>query len=468
MDTSNNTNESTVISGDSSSVGLARDLEELRDADKENENDTRINASRQARGIMIDDNASLPASTRPTGENEREVFAEYQKTSEQAHTRNEVPHGQEEHVVVATLAKNEHIKYCCILRTFVFVAVASGVTGALIVRRTSPDVIAASTDLNAPQTTMPLTNALPTANPTSPPTYSSPTEEPLPGSTPTPATASPTTPAPIMTPRQSTIHDAFADFGPVHEASFEWLLDSDTWTPSEMVSDQNQLWHERYAIATLFYSTNVPHLATSAISTTFSTCQWSRIGCSDGLHVDELDVSDSSMSGFLPSEIGILTSLTYLNIAYNHIEGNVPSEIGLLSSLNDVMIAHNLLTGSLPKELGLLSNLWFLLANNNKLTGSLSPQLGNFLGVDLSFNKLSETIPGDLFTDRLSMLILNDNDLSGSIPDEVGSASAMTTLWLWNNQLTGSIPPLHHDLLSCKLENNAFSDTLNAYGVCHL
>jgi len=126
------------------------------------------------------------------------------------------------------------------------------------------------------------------------------------------------------------------------------------------------------------------------------------------------------------------------------------------------------MTGSLPSELGLVSRLWFLYADNNKFSGSVPPQLGKFLGVDLSFNQLSGSLPGDLFTDRISMLILNDNGISGSLPEEVGIATQLTTLWLWNNQLTGSIPPLNAILSSCKFGNNAFSETTNGDGFCDL
>ena len=92
----------------------------------------------------------------------------------------------------------------------------------------------------------------------------------------------------------------------------------------------------------------------------------------------------------------------------------------------------------------------------------------NSIGLLSAFNELSENLPGELFTDKLSMLILNDNDISGSLPEEVGSARQLTTLWLWNNALGGSIPPLNEILSSCKLQNNEFSDTTNGDGVCSL
>lgn len=57
----------------------------------------------------------------------------------------------------------------------------------------------------------------------------------------------------------------------------------------------------------------------------------------------------------------------------------------------------------------------------NDLSGSLPPELGNLSG--------------------LRELILWRNHLEGSIPSELGNLSLLKELSLWRNQLTGSIPP---------------------------
>ena len=45
-----------------------------------------------------------------------------------------------------------------------------------------------------------------------------------------------------------------------------------------------------------------------------------------------------------------------------------------------------------------------------------------------------------LFRSSLEELWLNNNQLSGSIPKELGQLASLRRLWLNNNQLSGSIP----------------------------
>ena len=80
----------------------------------------------------------------------------------------------------------------------------------------------------------------------------------------------------------------------------------------------------------------------------------------------------------------------------------------------------------------------------NDLTGSIPAELGNLTALQylgLGWNQLTGTIPAELgnLTD-LRYLSLNANDLTGSIPAELGNLTALGTLSLEGNNLTGSIP----------------------------
>lgn len=75
--------------------------------------------------------------------------------------------------------------------------------------------------------------------------------------------------------------------------------------------------------------------------------------------------------------------------------------------------------------------------------------LGYMHGLDLSSNELSGSIPdeiGDLLNIR--SLNLSSNRLTGSIPDSVSKLKGLESLDVSNNKLSGSIPPLLADLNS--------------------
>jgi Leucine-rich repeat (LRR) protein len=52
------------------------------------------------------------------------------------------------------------------------------------------------------------------------------------------------------------------------------------------------------------------------------------------------------LNGGIPSSIGNLTGLTYLNLNANMLNGSIPSAIGKLSNLQIVHLASNPLSGS--------------------------------------------------------------------------------------------------------------------------
>jgi len=83
--------------------------------------------------------------------------------------------------------------------------------------------------------------------------------------------------------------------------------------------------------------------------------------------------------------------------------------------------------------------------NNNQLNGNIPPELGNLSNLWLLYlysNQLTGNIPSELGNlNGLSYLFLDDNMLSGNIPPELGNLTNMDQLKLYNNMLSGNIPP---------------------------
>lgn len=81
---------------------------------------------------------------------------------------------------------------------------------------------------------------------------------------------------------------------------------------------------------------------------------------------------------------------------------------------------------------------------DNNLSGTLPPQLGDLAHLQrlvLNDNKLTGPIPGELGKlAELTMLNLSDNALSGAIPGGLGALSRLDSLQLARNELSGAIP----------------------------
>jgi hypothetical protein len=92
-----------------------------------------------------------------------------------------------------------------------------------------------------------------------------------------------------------------------------------------------------------------------------------------------------------------------------------------------------------------MANLQYLYLGNNQLSGSIPPELGslvNLLVLALNNNHLSGGIPPELGSlINLVYLELNHNQLNGSILPVLGSLVNLQDLSLDHNQLSGGIPP---------------------------
>ena len=145
----------------------------------------------------------------------------------------------------------------------------------------------------------------------------------------------------------------------------------------------------------------------------------------------------------IPAEIGQLENLKHLGLVNNDLT-SIPAEIGQLENLKHLDLRSNDLTSSsIPAEIGQLKNLKTLLLNSNPLTSIPAGvlQLNSLETLWIGKTQIAE-IPVEIFQmSALRSLIMQTNQLTGSIPPEIGQLKNLETLLLNVNKLTGPIPP---------------------------
>eukprot|EP00978_Attheya_sp_CCMP212_P011644 scaffold28850_cov41-Attheya_sp.AAC.1 len=203
--------------------------------------------------------------------------------------------------------------------------------------------------------------------------------------------------------------------------------------------------------------------------------------------------SNDNVVGTLPTELGLLTELTYLNLSKNYLKGTIPTELAHLSNhLEYLNVGQNVLRGSLPDAVfSKLTSLTFLSSYYNLHTGTLPAvalsRLTNLQTLDLGLcerlqgsvptvlgtltnlqflalegNILTGTLPTELgaLTDMKYLGLYGNNDIQGTIPSELGALSSLQELRLEDTQLTGEVPSQ-----VCTLVSNG--DLNEFYADCH-
>ncbi len=159
--------------------------------------------------------------------------------------------------------------------------------------------------------------------------------------------------------------------------------------------------------------------------------------------VTGLGLSQLGLNGTLPTEIGNLTELRLLSLAFNQLSGPLPASMGNLTKLETLYLERNNFTGNIPETFGNLVALKELVFWGNQLTG-LPSTIGNLKqltilnGFENQLTGLPEGIGG---LSALRLMSLSSNNLQGSIPASIGSITTLLELDLsYNENLSGPIP----------------------------
>ncbi|KAK4840040.1 hypothetical protein QYF36_026834 [Acer negundo] len=209
-------------------------------------------------------------------------------------------------------------------------------------------------------------------------------------------------------------------------------------------------------------------------------------------------VGINALSGELPKELGNMTEMRSFSVASNNFSGPLPSELGSWTKLEQLYIDSSGVSGEIPSTLAKLQNMATMWASDTELTGKIPDFIGNwskltslrFQGnsfdgpIPSSFSNLnltdlrisdlsngSSTLAFMKNMKSLSFLELRNNNISDSVPSNIGEFQSLQYLDLSFNNLGGDIPNSLFNLSSLTnlfLGNNKLNGTLPAQKITTL
>lgn len=153
--------------------------------------------------------------------------------------------------------------------------------------------------------------------------------------------------------------------------------------------------------------------------TNCNVCGWYGITCNELGRVSTINLPSNNLTGnSLPASLANISYLHTFKLYGNNMTGNLPSFFNSFIFLNTVDLGNNDFTGTIPTNLGNMPTLKNLYLDGNLLTGSL---------------------PSSLTAINLSLLYVNDNNLSGCIPSGYGVFCQKSFNFSNNPNLAGNI-----------------------------
>ncbi|KAF2288220.1 hypothetical protein GH714_005146 [Hevea brasiliensis] len=199
------------------------------------------------------------------------------------------------------------------------------------------------------------------------------------------------------------------------------------------------------------------------------------------------DLCDNNLEGTLPQWLAD-TDIKYLLLSNNKFSGSLPPHLFQSQSFLALILSYNNLSGALPETIGEASRMKILILSSNRFFGTVPPSISKlglrlldlscnkFSGnefpifnpnsslayIDFSFNKLSGEVPVT-FPLVVKVLLLNENEFSGVLPQEIAKFSQLQYLNLQSNNIGGEIPNFlsqMSSLIILNLRNNSFNGSI--------
>ncbi len=189
-----------------------------------------------------------------------------------------------------------------------------------------------------------------------------------------------------------------------------------------------------------------------------------------------LHAQDTGVSGTLPSQMTALKSL--LNFAINGISGTLPAQLTRLNKIEAIQFHNGKVSGTLPDDMDKLKSLERLLTYNNRMSGTLPKKMSKLTKLtgwfQLYGNRYSGTLPAELSklhskssddeSFEEAFFLVQQNQLSGTIPAQFGGSTFLERLKLDSNRFSGTLPAQLGQLSNAKIlyvsQNPSLSGTL--------
>ncbi len=196
------------------------------------------------------------------------------------------------------------------------------------------------------------------------------------------------------------------------------------------------------ALVALYNATDGPNWINNSNWLITPVENWFGITITDG-RVTGIKIKFNNLLGVLPSDIGNLSMLTYLNFRGNQLSGSIPPQLWNLQNLWTLDLGQNNFSGSIPHLIGNLNELRYLYLIANQFTGTIPDPLWGLTNLELiqiSGNflegEISENI-GNL--PNLWLFDIAGNNFSGTLPEELYSMTQLTCLSVGWNDFTGPL-----------------------------
>ena len=108
-------------------------------------------------------------------------------------------------------------------------------------------------------------------------------------------------------------------------------------------------------------------------------CSWAGLVCDASGSVTSILLSGLGLAGSIPDNMGLVSTLTRMQLNDNSLSGTIFSSLYRLSLLAYLDISRNSMVGSIPSTFGTLSLLQYLAISSNSFTGMVP---SNLCGID--------------------------------------------------------------------------------------